>query len=133
MATTVWFQCSMASFCVRCGVVALNPLVGIVCRELSRRELAVVVCMQYPELVAALLLDSCLVVLDGVHCCRLGVKQDRPHVAGHVVDKEEEVAPSSRCGQSHWSAEVGVHELPLLLCSEVHLAREGSCRCLVRT
>ena len=40
--------------------MALNPLVGAL-----RCELAVVVCVEHPELVAALL-RGCLVALDGV-------------------------------------------------------------------
>ena len=63
--------------------------------------------------------------LDGVRSRRLGVEEDRPHVAGHVVDEEQEEAPASRCGWCHGAAEVTVHELQLLLGAEACLAGKG--------
>ena len=63
--------------------------------------------------------------LDGVRSCCLGVEQDRPYVAGHVINKEEEVAPSSRCSQCHGAAEVTVYDLQLLLGVKAHLAGKG--------
>jgi hypothetical protein len=62
--------------------------------------------------------------LDGVRSRRLGIEQDRPHVAGHVIDEEQEEAPASRCGRCHRAAEVAVHELQLLLGAETHLVGE---------
>ena len=94
---------------VRRGEVALDPLVDVVRRELSRRELAAVVHAQHPKLAAALLRSS-LVVLDGVRGCPLGVEEDSPHIAGRVVD-EEEVASSSRCSGCHGATKVAMHEL----------------------
>jgi hypothetical protein len=64
-----------------------------------------------------------LKALDGVHCGCLGIEQDSPHVAGHVVD-EEEVAPASRCNRCHGATEVTVYDLQLLG-AEARLAREG--------
>ena len=66
--------------------VALNPLVGAICGEVGRRELAAVVCAQHLELAAALLC-GCLMALDGVCSCRLGIEQHGPHVAGGIVDE----------------------------------------------
>ena len=44
---------------------------------------------------AATLLRSGLMTLDGIRSSCLGVEEDRPHVAGDVVE-EKEVAPASR-------------------------------------
>ena len=68
--------------------MALNPLVGVVRRELGRCELATVVRAEHPELAAALLLRGCLVALDGVRSCCLGIQQHGPHIAGGVVDEQ---------------------------------------------
>jgi hypothetical protein len=105
--------------------VALDPLVGAVRRELSRCELAVVVRVQHLKLAAALLLRGSLVVLDGIRSCPLGVEKDNPHVAGCVVDEEEEVASSSKCSRCHGAAKVAVHKLQLLLGAEACLAGKG--------
>ena len=67
--------------------MALNPLVSAVHHELSCREFAVVVCAEHPDLAASLLLRGCLVVLDGVRSCCLGIEQHDPHIAGGVVDE----------------------------------------------
>ena len=45
---------------VRGREVTLNPLVGAVCRDLSRRELAAVIRALHPQLAAAFLLGICL-------------------------------------------------------------------------
>jgi hypothetical protein len=119
--TTIWLQRSMTPFC--CGVVALDALVSAVCRELSHRELAAVVRAQHTEL-AATLLRSGLMTLDGVRSSCLGVKEDRPHVAGDVVDEGEEVVPASRSSRCDGAAQVAVHKLQLLLGAEAHLLRE---------
>jgi len=74
--------------------VALDPVVGAVRCELSRHELAAIVHAQHTEL-AATLLRSGLMALDGFRSSCLGVEEDRPHVAGDV-DEDEEVAPASR-------------------------------------
>ena len=63
--------------------------------------------------------------LDGVRSYHLGVEQDCPHVAGHVVDEEQEEPPASRCGRCHRATEVTVHELQLLFGAEARLAGEG--------
>ena len=68
--------------------MALNLLVGVVRRELGRHELAVVVRAEHPKLAAALLLHSCLMALDGVCSCRLGIEQHGPHVASGIVDEQ---------------------------------------------
>ena len=66
--------------------MALNPLVGAVRRELSCREFTAVVRAEHTEFAAALL-RGCLVALDGIRSCRLGIKQHDPHIAGGVVDE----------------------------------------------
>jgi hypothetical protein len=78
--------------------VVLNPLVGAVCHELSCRELATVVRAEHPELVATLL-RGYLVALDGACSCHFGVEQLSPHIAGGVIDEQEEIAASSRGGR----------------------------------
>ena len=68
--------------------MALNPLIGIVRRELSYHEFAAVVRAEHPELAAALLLRGCLVALDGVRNCYLGIEQHGPHIVGGIVDEQ---------------------------------------------
>jgi hypothetical protein len=75
--------------------VALNPLIGIVRCEHSHRELIVVVCAEHSELAATLLLCGCMVALDGVYSCRLGVEQHDPPVAGDIINEQQEVVASS--------------------------------------
>ena len=66
----------------------LNPLVSAIRGEVDRRELVAVVRAEHPELVAALLLHGCLMALDGVCSCRLGIEQHDPQVAGGIVDEQ---------------------------------------------
>jgi hypothetical protein len=63
--------------------------------------------------------------LDGVRRRCLGVEQDGPHVAGHVIDEQQDEGPASRCSGCHGAAKVAVHELELLLGTEARLARKG--------
>jgi hypothetical protein len=48
---------------------------------------------------------------DDVHHGCLDIEQDNPHVAGHVVDEEEEVASASRCSRCHRATKITVYEL----------------------
>jgi hypothetical protein len=66
-----------------------------------------------------------LKALDDAHNGCLDIEQDNPHVAGHVVDKEEEVASASRCSRCHGATEITVYELQLLLGMEARPTREG--------
>ena len=66
--------------------MALNPLVGAVRHELVCCELVAIVRAEHLEL-AAVLLRGCLMALDGVCSCCLGIEQHDPHVAGGIVDE----------------------------------------------
>jgi hypothetical protein len=102
---------------VRCGVVALNALTRAVRRKLSRREFAAVVGAQHAQLAAALRLRSDLHTPDGVRSFSLATKDHHPHVAGEIVDEQQEVASSFWCGWCHRATQVPMHELePLRLC-----------------
>jgi hypothetical protein len=60
-------------------------------------------------------------VPDGVRSLSLAAKDHNPHVAGEVVDEQQEVASSSRCSRCHRAIQVPVHELEPLLGSEARL------------
>jgi uncharacterized metal-binding protein YceD (DUF177 family) len=105
--------------------VALNTLIRAVRREFSHREFAVVVGAQHAQLAAALHLRSSLRMSDGVRNLSLAVKDHNPHVAGEVIDEQQEVASSSRCSRCHRATQVPVHELEPLLGSEAQLLWKG--------
>jgi hypothetical protein len=48
-----------------------------------------------------------------------------PHVAGEVVDEQQEVASSSWCGWCHRATQVPMHELEPILDSEARLLGKG--------
>jgi hypothetical protein len=110
---------------VRRGVVELDALVGAVRRELSRRELAAIVRAQHTKLTAILLLSSSLMTLDGVRSNYPGVEEDRPYIAGDIIDEEEEVASASRSSWCAGAVEVAMLKLQLLIGVEAHLMWEG--------
>src|SRR5438132_4848029 len=110
---------------VRRGVVALNALIRAIRRELIHREFAAVVGAQHAQLAAALRLRSDLRAPDGVRSLSLAAEDHHPHVAGEVVDEQQEVASSSRCGRCHRATQVPVHELEPLLGSEARLLGKG--------
>jgi hypothetical protein len=105
--------------------VTLNTLIHAVRREFSRREFTAVVGAQHVQLAAALCLRSGLRAPDGVRSLSLAAKDHNPHVAGEVVDEQQEVALSSRCSRCHWATHVPVHELKPLLGSEARLLGKG--------
>jgi hypothetical protein len=109
---------------VRHGLVALNTLIRTLRRKFRRREFVAVVGAQHAQLAAALL-RSGLHASDGVRNLSLVVKDHNPHVAGEVVDKQQEVASSSRCNWCHRATQVPVHELESLLGSEARLLGKG--------
>jgi hypothetical protein len=76
---------------VRRRVVALNTLIRVVRREFSRRIFATVVGAQHAQFTAALGLHSSLRALDGVHSLSLAAKDHNTHIAGEVVDEQQEV------------------------------------------
>jgi hypothetical protein len=110
---------------VRRGVVALNTLICAVRREFSRREFAAVVGAQHAQLAATLSLRSGLRVPDGVRSLSLAAKDHNPHVAGEVVDEQQEVASSYRCSWCHRATQVLVHEFEPLLGTEARLLWKG--------
>jgi hypothetical protein len=59
--------------------------------------------------------------LDGVHSFSIATKYRNPHVAGEVVDEQQEVASSSGCSRCHRVTQVPVHELKPLLGSKARL------------
>jgi hypothetical protein len=106
---------------VRRGVVALNTLIRAIRCEFSRCKFTAVVGAQHAQLAAALRLCSGLRAPDGVRSLSLTTKDHNPHIAGEVIDKQQEVASSSRCIRCHRSTQVPVHELEPLLGSEARL------------
>jgi hypothetical protein len=102
--------------------VALNALISTVRREFSRREFAAIVGAQ---LAAALHLRSSLRATDGVRSFSLAAEDHHPHVAGEVVDEQQEVTSSSRCGRCNRATQVPLHELEPLLGSEARLLGKG--------
>jgi hypothetical protein len=110
---------------VRRGVVALNTLIRAVRREFSRHEFAAVVGAQHAQLAAALRLRSGLRAFDGIRSLSLAAKNHNPHVAGVVVDEQQEVASSSGCSRCHRVTQIPVYELELLLGSEARLLGKG--------
>ncbi|RLN13108.1 hypothetical protein C2845_PM09G13320 [Panicum miliaceum] len=106
-------------------VVALNALISSVRREFSRREFAVVVGAQHTQLAAAFRLRSSLHAPDGVRSLSLAAEDRHPHVAGEVVDEQQEVTSSSQCGRCHRATQVPMHELEPLLGSEARLLGKG--------
>jgi hypothetical protein len=86
---------------------------------------ATVVGAQHAQLAAALRLRSGLHVPDGVRSLSLATKDHNPHVAGEVVDEQQEVASSSKCSRCHRATQVPVHELEPLLGSEARLLGKG--------
>jgi hypothetical protein len=80
---------------VRREVVALNALIRVVQRELSRHEFVAFVDAQHVQLAAAFGFRSDLRMLDGVGNLSLAAEDHHPHVAEEVIDKQQEVASSS--------------------------------------
>jgi hypothetical protein len=109
---------------VRRGVVALNTLIRAVRREFSCREFAAVVGAHHAQFAAALRLRSGLCAPDGVRSLSLAAKDHSPHVAGEVVDEQQE-ASFSRCSRCYRATQVPVHELEPLLDSEARLLGKG--------
>jgi hypothetical protein len=105
--------------------VALNIVIRAVRREFSRREFAAIVGAQYTQLAATLRLCSSLRAPDGVRSLSLAAKYHNPHVAGEVVDEQQEIASSSRCSRCHWATQVPVHELDPLLGSKARFLGKG--------
>jgi hypothetical protein len=95
--------------------VALNTLIHAVRREFSCCEFTAVVSAQHAQLAAALHLRSGLCVPDGVRNLSLATKYHNPHVAGEVVNEQQEVASSSGCSRCHRATQVPMHELKPLL------------------
>jgi hypothetical protein len=110
---------------VRRGVVTLNTLIRPVQHEFSRREFAAIVGAQHTQLAAALHLRNGLRAPDGVRNLSFAAKDHNPHVAGDVIDEQQEVASSSRCSRCHQVTQVLVHELEPLLGSEARLLGKG--------
>jgi hypothetical protein len=52
-------------------------------------------------------------------------KNHNSHVAGDVIDEQQEVASSSQCSRCHRATQVPVHELEPLLGSEARLLGKG--------
>jgi hypothetical protein len=105
--------------------VTLNILIRAVRREFSRREFTAVVGAQHAQPAAALRLRSGLRAPDGVRSLSLATKDHSPHVAGEVVDEQQEVASSFRCRRCHRATQVPMHELEPLLGSEARLLWKG--------
>jgi hypothetical protein len=101
--------------------VALNTLIHAVRCEFSRHEFVVIVSAQHAQLAATLRLRSGLRAPDGIQNLSLAAKDHNPHVAGEVVDEQQEVASSSRCSRCHRATQVPVHELEPLLGSKARL------------
>jgi hypothetical protein len=103
---------------IRRGVMALNTLIHAVRREFSRREFAAVVGAQHAQLTAALCLRSGLRAPDDVRSLSLAAKDHNSHVAGEVIDEQQEIASSSQCSRCHRATQVPVYKLEPLLGSK---------------
>jgi hypothetical protein len=101
---------------VRRGVV--NTVIHAVRHEFSRREFATVVGAQHAQLTTTLCLRSGLRAPDGVYNLSLAVKDHNPHVAGEVIDEQQEVSSSSGCSRCHRATQVPVHKLEPLFGSK---------------
>jgi hypothetical protein len=101
--------------------VVLNALISAVRREFSLREFTAIIGAQHAQLAATLHLLSSLRTPDSVRSLSLAAEDHHPHVAGEVVDKQQEVTSSSQCGWCHRATQVPVHELEPLLGFEAHL------------
>jgi hypothetical protein len=77
------------------------------------------------QLAAALRLCSGLRAPDGVRNLSLTAKDHNPHIAGEVVDEQQEVVSSFRCSRCHQATQAPVHELEPLLGSEARLLWKG--------
>jgi hypothetical protein len=110
---------------VRHGVVVLNALISAVRREFSHGEFTAIVGVQYTQLAAALRLRSSLRTPDGLRSFSLTAEDHHPHVAGEVVDEQQEVTSSSRCGRCNRATQAPMHELEPLLGSEARLLGKG--------
>jgi hypothetical protein len=77
------------------------------------------------QLAAALRLCSGLRAPDGVRNLSLTAKDHNPHIAGEVVDEQQEVVSSFRCSRCHHATQAPVHELEPLLGSEARLLWKG--------
>jgi hypothetical protein len=75
--------------------------------------------------VAIVCLCSGLRAPDDIHNLSLGAKDHNPHVAGDVIDEQQEVLSSSGCSRCHRATQVPVHELEPLLGSEARLLGNG--------
>jgi hypothetical protein len=62
---------------------------------------------------------------DGVRSISLAAKDHNPHIAGEVIDEQQEVASSYRCSRCHRATQVPVHELKPVLDSEARLLGKG--------
>jgi hypothetical protein len=82
-------------------------------------------CTTHAQLAAVLRLRSDLHTLDGVHSLSLAAKDHHPHVAGEVIDEQQEVASSSWCGWCDQATQVPMHELEPLLGSKTRLLGKG--------
>jgi hypothetical protein len=105
--------------------LALNTLIRAVRCKFSRREFTAIVGAQHAQLAAALCLRSGLRATDGIRNLSLAAKDHNPHVAGEVIDEQQEVVSSSGCSRCHQATQVPVHEVELLLGSEARLLGKG--------
>jgi hypothetical protein len=110
---------------VRCGVVALNALILAVRCKLSRCEFVTVVGVQHAQLAVALRLRSDLHTPDGVRNISLATKDHHPHVAGEIIDEQQEVVSSSWCGWCQRATQVPMNELEPLLGLKARLLGKG--------
>jgi hypothetical protein len=92
---------------VRRRVVALNTLICSVRYEFSRCEFIVIVGAQHAQLVPALCLCSGLCALDGGRSLSLAVKEHNPHVAGEVINEQQEQARGAPWLESSIAGERG--------------------------
>jgi hypothetical protein len=77
------------------------------------------------QLATALCLCSGLRTPDGVCSLSLAAKDHNPHVAGEVVNEQQEVSSSFGCSRCHQATQVPVHELEPLLGLKARLLGKG--------
>jgi hypothetical protein len=111
--TILWLRCSMMPFCwgeYQSGELMLYSQLGAVLVELRRCELSSAVHVERHQILSRLPLCGKLNVLDRCHRDVLGWQQRYPHVAGVIIDKEEEVYVTTWCLWRDWDTQVSVQQ-----------------------
>jgi hypothetical protein len=111
----------------------LNTFIRAVRREFSRHEFTIIFGAQHAQLAATLCLRSGMHTPDGIRNLSLATKDHNPHVAGEVIDEQQEVASSSECSQCHRTTQVPCTSSSCSLARKLDYWGKGSRICFVNT